>query len=117
MWVRTLTRGWVPLDEYDPRWETDYDEIKPEADALAAAWSRLYKEVEQRSFLHELDSDWDVDEEEQRIFLARQATQKLMQEAALQAIENRLYQLGVRLMRPYEHWNEDERYMEMMERG
>jgi len=30
-------------------------------------------------------------------------------------IEELLADLGARMMRPYEHWNEDERYMEYME--
>lgn len=30
-------------------------------------------------------------------------------------IEELLSELGARMMRPYEHWNEDERYMEYME--
>ena len=33
----------------------------------------------------------------------------------LVVIEELLGDLGARMMRPYEHWNEDERYMEYME--
>lgn len=33
----------------------------------------------------------------------------------LEVIEELLGELGARMMRPYEHWNEDERYMEYME--
>lgn len=33
----------------------------------------------------------------------------------LDVIEELLGELGARMMRPYEHWNEDERYMEYME--
>lgn len=33
----------------------------------------------------------------------------------LQILEDMLGQLGARMMRPYEHWNEDEAYMEYME--
>lgn len=33
----------------------------------------------------------------------------------LSVIEELLGELGARMMRPYEHWNEDERYMEYME--
>lgn len=33
----------------------------------------------------------------------------------MEVIEDLLAQLGARMMRPYEHWNEDERYMEYME--
>jgi hypothetical protein len=31
------------------------------------------------------------------------------------AIEEMLGELGARMMRPYEHWNEDERMMEYLE--
>jgi hypothetical protein len=33
----------------------------------------------------------------------------------LEVIEGLLSDLGARMIRPYEHWNEDERYMEYME--
>jgi len=33
----------------------------------------------------------------------------------IEVIEELLYELGARMMRPYEHWNEEERYMEYME--
>ena len=33
----------------------------------------------------------------------------------MDVIEELLGELGARMMRPYEHWNEDERYMEYME--
>jgi hypothetical protein len=34
----------------------------------------------------------------------------------MQVVEELLGELGARMMRPYEHWNEDERYMEWSER-
>ena len=39
----------------------------------------------------------------------------LRDQAEQEAIVAMLHGLGARLMRPYEHWNEDERYMEYME--
>lgn len=33
----------------------------------------------------------------------------------MELIEEQMAALGARMMRPYEHWNEDERYMEYME--
>jgi hypothetical protein len=36
-------------------------------------------------------------------------------EAQRGVIERHLHELGARMMRPYEHWNEDERYMQYME--
>jgi len=35
----------------------------------------------------------------------------------LSVIEDLLSELGARMMRPYEHWNEDEKYMEYAERS
>ena len=35
----------------------------------------------------------------------------------LELIEDKLQRLGARMMRPYEHWNEDESYVEYMECG
>lgn len=34
----------------------------------------------------------------------------------LEVVEEMLERYGARMMRPYEHWNEDEQYMEWMER-
>ena len=34
----------------------------------------------------------------------------------IELIEDKLGKIGARMMRPYEHWNEDERYMEYSER-
>ena len=44
-----------------------------------------------------------INEEESRIFLKQAAVEELLEE------------LGARMMRPYEHWNEEEAYMEYME--
>lgn len=45
----------------------------------------------------------ELDKKENEIYLRRDV------------IEDLLRDLGARMMRPYEHWNEDERYMEYME--
>ena len=34
----------------------------------------------------------------------------------IEIVEEKLERMGARMMRPYEHWNEDERYMEYQER-
>jgi|SRR5215469_869370 len=36
-------------------------------------------------------------------------------ELEIELVEDKLEAIGARMMRPYEHWNEDERYMEYME--
>lgn len=49
--------------------------------------------------------EWEREERE------RKAERRL----EIELIEDKLERLGARMMRPYEHWNEDERYMEYME--
>lgn len=59
------------------------------------------------------DCDGDgYDKTDEREAVKRQAAQ----DAEIEIIERMLHDLGARMMRPYEHWNEDERYMEYMER-
>ncbi len=35
----------------------------------------------------------------------------------LEIVEEKLHRIGARMMRPYEHWNEDEAYVQHMEEG
>lgn len=66
--------------------------------------------------------------EEQAIIVKQEAAAKLWNDLErerqieenkpyirMEVIEELLSQLGARMMRPYEHWNEDEKYMEYME--
>lgn len=46
----------------------------------------------------------------------KEQTMRELEQEEVAAIESKLADLGVRIMRPYEHWNEDERYVEYMER-
>src|SRR3990167_10857191 len=114
-WPNYMSRGWVPLDEFDPIWENDdyYDSIAEEASYLADAWSVIKNNREEATF-RSIDNDRDIEPEEEAIYLSRANARRLLDEAQINAIEERLNELKVRLMRPYEHWNEDEKYMEWM---
>jgi regulator of protease activity HflC (stomatin/prohibitin superfamily) len=46
---------------------------------------------------------------------AEEATHERIDYDRLEVIEELLSELGARMMRPYEHWNEEEKYMEYME--
>ncbi len=41
---------------------------------------------------------------------------RIAEDLEIEVVEEMLEKMGARMMRPYEHWNEDERYMEYMER-
>jgi hypothetical protein len=56
----------------------------------------------------------DYCEERRAAEVARQEKQA-ERDLEIELIEDKLAAIGARMMRPYEHWNEDERYMEYME--
>ena len=59
----------------------------------------------------------DCDDEETRADAdLRRAVHRAKEDAELRVLEAALAALGARMMRPYEHHNEDERLMEYMER-
>ena len=74
------------------------------ATALAAKWSQLQSRQEYRYFTLSDDDLCDPCE-------AKQAELDL----DLELVEDKLAAIGARMMRPYEHFNEEERYMEYME--
>lgn len=124
-------RGYIWLnDEVD---HSDHDEAR--AKALANRWSELHNDAEQRSFrmMADRESGYDYGPEacedceacqkgdyrqcEYLLEIAKTAMEKEAErELEIELIMDKLQALGARMMRPYEHWNEDERYMEYMER-
>jgi hypothetical protein len=135
-------RGYTWLDETVEH--SGRDEAM--AKALATRWSQLHNEAEQRSFLRTADYkegryDYDPYEDcECEVCLvnverdgngaeiggpdclARKADEQAKLDAQaerdleVEIVEEKLAPLGARMMRPYEHWNEDEHYMEYAER-
>lgn len=119
-------RGWTPLNEDDDIWTEDhYDKIKPFADALAHEWSRIHHESEQRGFQRQAayedgyqDYEYGDDDEDAEVFNYADSQRRLRDElerVQMEHIEKELYKLDVRMMRPYEHWNEDEHLISYME--
>lgn len=119
-----MSRGWVLMDETQEISEEDYNVLCVKADILAEEWSRLHDEDEQESFLLRADDDggWinpDYDQDDMLVMIADEQRRRMASEARraqAQAIDRQLAELGVRMMRPYEHWNEDEALMEYLER-
>lgn len=63
--------------------------------------------------------DYDTPEEAEQANETWRMLQRIDREtedATLAALHRELNALGARMMRPYEHWNEDEAYMQYMER-
>jgi len=114
-----MGRGWTWINENDPREHTDAE--RATLDALARQWSALHDQEEQERFLRQgrmqdgdMDYDWD-DQNERAVHEAMEQVRRNQHDASVRIIEDALEALGARMMRPYEHWNEDERYMEYME--
>lgn len=140
-----MARGWTPIDE-DPRWQDEayFDSVKATLDGLAQWWSQLHDADEQDGWARqrqiedgddygiefprrswyapgpEGDAEYKTDEAACEAELksyedTRKAKNAMRDEQALY-IEHRIEELGARMMRPYEHWNEDEAFMAYSER-
>lgn len=109
-----MSRGWTMINGED----SCEDEIKSNAKKemiidLVKKWNKINSKIERRSLLSEVYEEYSecgCDEHE-----CQCVSQDDKDIAKLQVIEETLESLGARLMRPYEHHNEDERYMEYME--
>jgi hypothetical protein len=117
---RVNIRGWTPIDDDDKRWDDEnyWEVVRVTLDGLATRWSKIKHAEERRYFLRSTDYDEPEfeDEIEQRAFELARKTELELEEKEMKLIEGAMNELGARLMRPYEHWNEDEAYMEYMER-
>ncbi len=121
------------LDEEIEHSDADY----ARATAIAKKINQIQSESEQRSFRRQSDyeSGYDYDpyedcecaaciaaneagcfdckarkEDERQIAIV-----EAERELDLEILQDKLQAIGARMMRPYEHWNEDERYMQYME--
>ena len=107
-----MSRGWTMI-ESSP--ENDDDSVKSNArkemiEGLVKKWNKLHTAIERRSFLY------DEDDRECECEDGCQCEDPNEKDCAkLEVIEETLAALGARMMRPYEHHNENERYMEYME--
>ena len=114
--------GWTWLEDE----EIDDEEMErrqPLIENVAKQLAALRQDREQDGFLRqariedrgynspEFDSDEDAHyyELNQKLALARRRAEEAV-------LEQELAALGARMMRPYEHWGEDEQYVAYMER-
>lgn len=120
-----MARGWQWIDEDAEMTDAEIDRVTPLLDRLAVEWSNLHHAEEQRGFCRQADiedgrddRDFDSDEEMESAQLMDREMETLRMdrhESQLGAIEAAMARHGARMMRAYEHWNEDERYMQYME--
>lgn len=115
-------RGWIPI-ENDKRWDNEdyFETVMTECNVLALAWSRITTQSEQDMWHRRSDEDQyrNYDPEEEALYALADEQQNLKDElerVQLEHIENRLNEIGARMMRPYEHHNEMEGYIAYMER-
>lgn len=98
-----MGRGWAWIDE------------------LARQWSNLHDAEERRSMCRQSDMEDGYndrefeDEADERRSLQLETLRGRPHAAQLEVILDILHENGARIMRPYEHWNEDESYMRYME--
>ena len=119
--------SWTWINDED---ENVNEDIAPTLDALASEWSAIQREIEYDGFARQAryeDGDYGPDCDDENCWpkepcadckAAQKAkrSREAVREVKMEVIEGMLEKYGARMMRPYEHWNEDERYMEYMER-
>ena len=113
---------------------THSEEECARARALATRWSALATAEEERRFRRqaEMEDRWDpgpepceecaacergdLSECEHILQIAKQERElQAERDLEMEIVEEMLTRIGARMMRPYEHWNEDERLMEYLE--
>lgn len=140
--VSVNQRGWTWLDEATaPDLDTPHGKaVQARADVLMNEWSNLHHDIEREGFDHayreergdffdprncDCDEGRDEDPDElcvhDRKYLEEyEASERVKEQGRklrMELIEAELGGLNIRKMRPYEHWNEDERWMQYMEEG
>lgn len=115
----SISRSWTLIAE-----ETEInDSDRAYLDGLMEKWSAISTEVEDEGFRRQAamedgydeGPDFDTDEEYKEFEQVRK-TRSQRRQVKLDIIEAMLHSHGARVMRPYEHWNEDEAYMAYQER-
>ncbi len=126
-----MARGYAWLSD-----EVEHsDQDCARAETLAKRWSQLHDAEEQRRFRRTSDYEDGGDYgpepceecercvagddgqcEQIKAWEQHALEQQAERDLEIELVEDKLQMLGARMMRPYEHWNEDERYMEYAER-
>jgi hypothetical protein len=121
-----MSRVWTWIEDVEID-EAEMDKRTPLLDSLARQWSALHDAEERRGFARQSDiedgrddgPDYDTDEEAEAAQLRSRVLDSLrarLHDAQLSAITDTMHEHGARMMRAYEHWNEDEAYMAYAER-
>jgi len=95
-----------------------WNQIDAELEYKAWQASDEYHVEREADFLESILSDAEDDEAGQAAvdaYLASKTQREMSLLLEQETIEGQLSQIGARLMRPYEHWNEEEAYMEYSE--
>lgn len=118
--------SWTWINESEEITEEEIEQRTPLLDALAKRITDMREQAERRQWARQArmeDGDdgpeYDSPDEAEAAMVAetrRRNVESAIETATEDAILAEMQKLGARLMRPYEHWNEDERYMEYMER-
>jgi hypothetical protein len=115
-----MARGWTWINE-DSISEEDMEKRTPLLDDLARQWSALHDAEELQRFARQADmedgyNDYEYEDDADEFRCQQLEQLRDRQHAAqVEVIQTAMEELGARMMRPYEHWNEDERYMQYME--
>lgn len=117
-WKDDAFKGVKPEDV-----ELEMARREPAVNMVAEQLASLRGEREQRRMWRDFQRDaGELDEpdfesdEEQAAYDLKVQVQADLERAEEAALEEQLDRLGARMMRPYEHWNEEERLMEYLER-
>lgn len=115
-----MARGWTWIDDSSAEELTDaqMDARSNMLDSLARQWSELIDSAERRSFMRSADADdREMEPEEWEMVERHERLRQRQHDVQVKVLEEEMFALGARMMRAYEHWNEDERYMQYMEEG
>ena len=105
--------------------EVEMERRTPFINEIAARISSIRRANEAEGFLrqsrmedgdYEEDYSEDLDDESLARVELNQRIQAAKEDAELRTLEEALARLGARMARPYEHWHEEEKLMEYMER-
>lgn len=112
-----MARNWTWINDEAPE---DFERLEPTLNALAIEWSEAHDQLERdqwrRQDRYEEGYDYEFEtEEEAREFEAQERQHATNLRMRMQVVEELLARHGARMMRPYEHWNEDEAYVQYME--
>jgi hypothetical protein len=117
-----MLRGWTWINENKVPGDEEIEKVRAVCDAIALRWSNFADRIERAGFDRQAreengdDGPDFEDEEERAVHEENKRLDRLFEEDQLLTIEKELARFGARMMRPYEHWNEDEQLMEWLER-